>query len=200
MAGSNGTSPPRSRTEPVRTERPSTYVQGAPIGDPARTGLSSKDSASKTNSRTEQTASTVAPQPRPLDLGGTARVLTAKVLDDALTKHWRAREAWASNRCIADHYCENTESVVRRWRNGEKSIPLAALHVLPAPLAEHLARTILRARGVDLRQASASLSEAVDAVVDAVVEDDDREEVVRGLLDAQNKIAARLAALATGAK
>lgn len=199
MSSRNGTTPPHRRTEPVRTERASTCVQGAPIAAAVRTSGSSAVSALETISRTEQATSTAPRKPGPLDLEGTSRVLTAKILNEALTRHWQAREAWASNRCIAEHYCENTESVVRRWRNGEKSIPLAALHVLPAALAEHLARAVLKARGVDLRQAMGSLAEAVDAI-GAPVADDERDEVVRGLLDAQNKIAARLAALATGAK
>lgn len=199
MSSRNGTSPPHERTEPVRTERASTCVQGAPIATPVRTGNPPVDAPTKTISRTEQTASTASREPGPLDLDGTSRVLTATILNESLTRHWQAREAWASNRCIAEHYCGNTESVVRRWRSGEKSIPLAALHVLPVTLAEHLARSILKARGVDVRQAMGTLAEVV-ATIGAPVADDEREEVVRGLLDAQNKIAARLAALATGAK
>lgn len=196
MSSSNGSPPPIKRTKPVRTERPRTHQNAAAAAEPVRTGESVQIAPVGTIPRTERATSAAVRQPGPLDLDGTARVLTAKLLNDALTRHWNAREAWASNRCVADHYCENTESVIRRWRTGEKSIPLAALHVLPITLAEELARGILKARGVDIRKSMGTLAEAVSAV-EAPVAEDDREEVVAQLRDARDRIIARLDRLAS---
>ena len=199
MGSENGTPPKQKRPERLRTERASSSVYVACISDEARTDDSSVNSHEKTISRTEQPPSAAPRAPAPLGLDGTARVLTASLLDSALKRHWAAREAWASNRCIADHYCENTESVVRRWRSGEKSIPLAALAILPATLAEELAHGILRSRGVDVRRAVATLGDAV-AAIEAPVADDDRDEVMAQLRDARDRIIARLDRLAGGGR
>ncbi len=199
MPSRNGTIPPSKRTKPVRTEQPRTHQNPANPVAAVRTGESVENAPVGTIPRTEQVASAAVRQPGPLDLDGTARVLTARLLHDALTRHWNAREAWASNRCVADHYCENTESVVRRWRTGEKSIPLAALHVLPITLAEELARSILKSRGVDIRKSMSTLAEAVKAI-DTPVAADDRDEVVAQLRDARDRIIARLDRLATEGK
>lgn len=199
MSSSNGTIPPSKRPHPVRTEQPRSYAAVAASVVAVRTGESVENARVDTIPRTEHVATTAVHEPGPLDLDGTARVLTATLLDQSMKRHWNAREAWASNRCIADHYCENTESVIRRWRNGEKSIPLAALHVLPITLAEELARGILKARGVDLRQSMATLAEAVDGIA-TPVSADDRDEVIAQLRDARDRIIARLDMLASEGK
>jgi hypothetical protein len=195
MSSHQSGSPPNKRTQPVRTEQPRPYGAVAGPAAAVRTSESVENAPIDTIPRTEQAATPALRSPGPLDLDGTSRVLTAALLDTSMRKHWNAREAWASNRCVADHYCENTESVVRRWRNGEKSIPLAALHVLPITLAEDLARGILKARGVDLRQSMTTLANAVDGI-DAPIAPDDRDEVGAQLRDARDRIIARLDRLA----
>lgn len=179
-------------TSPPRTEREGRCVQDAHASGGVRTLDRSVIPLDPTIVRTER-ASTALP---PLGPMGASRVLTAELLNTALAERWESGEEWASNRCIAERYCKITESVVRRWRDGEKLIPFAALHVLPAPLAEQLARGVLRARGVTLRQAMGTLRGAVDNI-DAPVAPEDRDEVMRALIDAQRRITERIARLAT---
>lgn len=176
MSGSNG-SPP-DRIDAVRTEQPDSY------GDDAHM-QSASNSPECRPVRTEQAS----PSTTPLAVGGQAREFTAHLLDAALSRRWEDGEEWASNRSLAGR-CGNTESVVRRWRNGEKSIPLAALRVLPMPLASELARGLLADRGgvqrplVGLRDALERLERPVSA--------DDLAEVKRALREARDRINARL--------
>lgn len=182
----------RNVTPLLRTERQDRYVQGARDTVPSRTDNPAEVAPVVQSVRTEE----VPTAPAPLGPEGASRVLVADLLNATLAERWEAGEEWASNRCIAERYCGLTESVVRRWRDGEKLVPLAALHVLPAPLAEQLARGVLKARGVTLRQAMGSLRGAVDNI-EAPVSPADRDEVLRTLVDAQRRLTERIARLAT---
>lgn len=188
----NGTSPPPNRTRTLRTERKASCGEDAHI---ARTDDPSDYEVSLTILRTEQSS----PDRPPLGPLGEARVLTANLLHASLTKRWENGEAWASNRCVAERYCSVTESVVRRWRDGQKLIPLAALHVLPAALAQELAQGVLGKRAVSVPRTMGALRDAVTRLEGPIAEDD-REDALRGLIDAQRRISERIARLATGAK
>jgi hypothetical protein len=182
----------RNVTPLLRTERERRCVQSTRDEVPMRTDDPSENRPVMQSLRTERATTASSP----LGPDGASRVLTAGLLNTALAERWEAGEEWASNRCLAERYCGLTESVVRRWRDGDKLVPLAALHVLPAPLAEQLARGVLRARGVTLRQAMGSLRGAVDNI-ESPVAPADREEVMRTLIEAQRRISERLARLAT---
>jgi hypothetical protein len=156
-----------------------------------RTDDSTWFAGSDASARTEQDRCSVPP----LGPDGPSRVLVARIFDAAIRSRWENGADWATNQNLAGRYCKITESVIRRWRNGEKAIPLAALHVLPAPLAEDLARDVLGARSVTLRRAMGSLREVV-AKLDAPIAPSDCDEVLSGLLDAQRIIGERIAKLA----
>lgn len=187
----HGSADTLDRTSAVRTERDSSCVHSAHVGEPVRTGESSTEERDGQSVRTERTA----PLRSPLGLGGAARDFTAHLLDASLARRWEDGEEWASNRCLADRYCGVTESVIRRWRSGEKSIPLAALRIFPVSLASELARAIVVDRG-GIQRPLVRLRESLEGI-DRPVSPDDRAEVMRALIDAQRRIGERLARLAT---
>jgi hypothetical protein len=190
-------------TSSGRTERPLSCMQDAHVsdglGNEGRTPDPVQIAGIGESERTERAASTSRFDAAPLGPGGSSRVLIAKLFSDAVQSRWENGADWATNENLAGRYCKNTESVVRRWRNGEKLLPLAALHVLPAPLAEDLATSVLSSRAVTLQRTMGTLRETV-ARLGKPVRPEDRDEVLRGLVEAQRVIADRIAKLATEGK
>lgn len=138
----------------------------------------------------------VAPSDRPLSV---AHAATAKHFDGLMHTHWLRGEEAYSNVAVA-RASGIDEKHVRQWRTGEKRIPLAALLTMPPTLANAIVTWIGETRGFDRQQrALTSLATALDRV-DAPVRAEDRDEVLRGLRDARDRIIARLDALAMGAK
>lgn len=195
MSSGNGTSPPHFGTPLGRTEQTRSCVQDAHVSDPDRTRDLVQNAGIGDSVRTEH-ASPLRP---PLGPKGAARVLTAKIFSDAVDSLWEQQFDWATNECLAERYCGNTESVIRRWKNGDKLVPLAALVVLPAPLAERIAREVLSSRAVTMQRTLGSLRDSV-AQIDKPISPTDREAAARGLRDARDRIIARLDRLAAEGK
>lgn len=133
------------------------------------------------------------PSQRPLAV---ARGEIARSFDTAMHAHWLAGEEAFSNVAVA-RACGLDERNVRQWREGEKAIPLAALLVMPATLANEMVNVVRDRRGVGaVRRGLAGLDLALTGL-DAAADPEDRDEVMRTLIDAQRRITERIARLAT---
>jgi hypothetical protein len=119
--------------------------------------------------RTEQTAT--AEQMRGVDQDpvqsakalARARIDTAEVFDDMLDTRWTS-DAY-SNRALARRYLGVDERIVRKWRSGDKPIPLAALLALPLELAKDLSGRVLSLRaGGYAARSTTLLAESLDQI------------------------------------
>lgn len=133
---------------------------------------------------------------RPLNV---AHDTVHKMFDGLLHGHWMRGEEAYTNESLG-RSCGIDEKGVRQWRDGAKRIPLAALLVLPPTVSVEMIQWISERRGLGRQQrAVTQLAEAVGRL-EKPVAPDDREDVLRSLIDAQSRIAARIAALAIGGK
>lgn len=115
-----------------------------------------------------------AQSPRAADLSSPlaeARATCAGELDALLEERWVAGDDSVSNRAIAERHLRCDEKTVRRWRDGGKPIPLAALLILPESVAIELVQRVLQRRfgASSVRQLVAlqrAIGEAVARAVD----------------------------------
>lgn len=188
------------RTNSVRTERESRCVQDAHTADASgvQRGAvgSAVDSLAADFVRTEQTPPSARASRPPLAPAGSARLAVADQLDVLVQARWDAGDAWASNRALA-RTCVVDEKIIRQWRDARKSLPVSALLVLPPTLVHELVTWVQDERALTPhRRGVPMLTEALDRL-DAPVARDDRDEVMRSLIDAQRRISERIARLAT---
>lgn len=76
------------------------------------------------------------------------RRLAADSFDGTLSEAWSDEHYHLSNRAIAERDLQVDERIVRKWRSGEKAIPLGALYVLPVAVVRALLKDIEKARGI----------------------------------------------------
>jgi hypothetical protein len=76
-----------------------------------------------------------------------ARTRMAWIFDDMLERRWKVGDHRFSRRNLAEKYVGDDETIVRKWANGRKPIPLAALLLLPDELVEELIKEIRKSRG-----------------------------------------------------
>ena len=82
---------------------------------------------------------------RPLPKG---RRLAADSFDGTLAEAWSDEHFHLSNRAIAERDLQCDERIVRKWRSGEKAIPLGALYVLPVAVVRALIKDVETIRGL----------------------------------------------------
>lgn len=128
---------------------------------------------------------------------GAARTEIAAALDTEMREAWIAGDESLSNVAVAKA-CGVDERIVRRWRDGERSLPVGALLVMPATLAQRIVARLQDRRALSPhRRGLPQLRAAIERLAEPVA-DDDRREVLRALLDAQRRIGDVIAALAGG--
>jgi hypothetical protein len=99
-----------------------------------------------------------------------ARIDASKIFDEYLEHRWRTIGAVThadpySIRALGEKYLGVTERTIRKWRQGDKPIPLAALLVLPIPFAKELVERLLASRvGGRGARATALLAESLDQI------------------------------------
>lgn len=141
--------------------------------------------------RTKQESSTAQLERPPTAPGGWARQETADWFDACVERHWAADHAWASNRGLA-RLTKQDEKTIRQVRDGRKSFPFAMLLVLPAPLVVDMIAWVQKKRAlVSIKRALPVLRDVLGQLESPVLPED-REETIDALLDAQERIAARV--------
>lgn len=116
-----------------------------------------------------------------------ARHEVAEIVDEMLDERWASGDNTFSNRAIAERLLDVDEATVRKWRDGDKPVPLAALLCLPLAFGEDIAERILSARRelAGDRRAVIALGRAVTRVdkyaLHAVFSQRDREGLVKAL-------------------
>ncbi len=132
---------------------------------------------------------------RPLS---TAHETLWKEFDRIVHARWMSDVGGAYSNEAVGRRCGIDEKGVRQWRTGAKRIPLAALMVMPQPLAVEVIQWISQRCGLGRQQRPvAALGEVLTRIEQAEVRADDRAETLRELLDAQRRIGERIAALVT---
>lgn len=196
MSSGNGTATPRERPSSPRAV------------DPLREGSTHHESGLNSASENHCTMQSVRAERAYRDwnaVPGSSRPLNVahdsvhKMFDELLHAHWmRGEEAYTNE--LLGRSCGIDEKGIRQWRDGAKRLPLAALMVLPPTIAVEIIQWISERRGLGRQQRAVTrLADSV-AQLEKPVAADDRDEVLRGLIDAQRRIADRIAALATGVK
>ncbi len=123
-----------------------------------------------------------------------------KSFDRIIHERWLKDTGAYTNEAIARR-CGIDEKGVRQWRDGAKRLPAAAFMVLPPSIAIDTIQWISERRGLGRQQrAVAVLADVVTRVEQQSVAPEDRDETLRALIDAQSRIAARIAALAVGGR
>lgn len=190
-------------TQRVRTDRAGMYrdvpaaadgsrVQYAPIE--SRNDLAFDDSV-----RTERARSGGSDPERPLGPDGWARKATADHLKLTLERRMSNDEEWASNRALAPK-CGVDEAVIRKWRGGEKSIPLCALLVLPVPIVKDMVALVLEKRALNSHRSGVPMLREALQRLEGDVPEADRDAVLDVLAEASAQITARLSRLARGGR
>jgi len=131
-------SKPRILASQVRTARPASAppVQATHNASPADVSRETTSLDSPRNLRESE---------RPLPKG---RRLAADSFDGTLSEAWSDEHFHLSNRAIAERDLHCDERIVRKWRSGEKAIPLGALYVLPVAVVRALIKDVEEARGI----------------------------------------------------
>lgn len=131
-------SKPRILASQVRTASasPSTSVQPTHIPAPAGVSRETTSIQGPHNLRESE---------QPLPRG---RRLAADSFDGVLAEAWSDEHYHLSNRAIAERDLHCDERIVRKWRTGEKVLPLGALYVLPIAVVRALIKDVQEARGI----------------------------------------------------
>lgn len=187
------------RTHSLRTDRPRMWrgVYGAADGSPVQYAGSGSadDPASHESVRTEHAHPAEQVVRAPLAPSGWARMFVADRLKLCRSRRKNEGNDWATKRALA-LTCKLDERIVRQWCDGQKALPVAALLVLPAPLATDILTAIQDHRALTPHRRGLPMLADALARLETPVAADDRDEVLTGLLDAQRVIGERIAKLA----
>lgn len=181
----HGGADPADRTQPLRTEQATKRDSAASFAS-----ANVAEAEPQKFPRTDRVSSSSVDSAAPLGPEGSARKKVADHFNQSLMRRW-AGEGWASNRAIA-RMCGLNERVVRQWRAGDKSIPLAALLVLPSPLATELVTWIQDERALSPhRRGLPMLLDAVERL-DAPVAPDEVDDLHDALWEIHARIGERI--------